>query len=167
MLIGKIINLYNVGDVQGSNVGGIVGYINQKNNEISNCFNVGKISKERDIFQRTGGIAGQIAAGASANINNCYNIAVFSQGNNSNKVGGIVGEISSTVTVTMNKCYYLKQDDIKTAIGNREDDTNQVIACNDISEISATMLNDNINNIEHTDEWKNWKSGEDGYPIFE
>lgn len=154
--------------MQGSVVGGIVGYINQKNNEISNCFNVGKISKESDIFQYCGGIVGQIAAaGSSANINNCYNIAVLSKGHNSNRVGGIVGEITSTVTVTMNKCYYLKQDDIKTAIGDREDDTNQVIACNDISEISATMLNDNINNIEHTDEWKNWKSGEDGYPIFE
>ena len=40
--------------MQGSVVGGIVGYINQKNNEISNCFNVGKISKGSDIFQYCG-----------------------------------------------------------------------------------------------------------------
>ena len=142
-------------------------YINQKNNEISNCFNVGKISKVNDTFQRHGGIVGQITAGANININNCYNIAVFSQGHGTNNVGGIVGEISSTATVTMNKCYYLKQDDIKTAVYGKEDDTNQVVACNAISEISATILNDNINNIEHADEWKKWKIGEEGYPIFE
>ena len=67
----------------------------------------------------------------------------------------------------MNKCYYLKQDDTKTAVADKEDDTNQVVACNDISEISATILNNNVNNIEHTDEWKKWKIGEEGYPIFE
>ena len=42
-----------------------------------------------------------------------------------------------------------------------------MVACNAISEISATILNDNINNIEHEDEWKKWKIGEEGYPIFE
>ena len=107
--------------------------------------------------------------GANININNCYNIAVFSQENGSNKVGGIVGGIgiNGTATVTMNKCYYLKQDDIKTAVGGKEDDINQVVACNAISEITATILNNNINNIEHIDEWRKWKLGEEGYPIFE
>lgn len=70
-------------------------------------------------------------------------------------------------TITMNKCYYLKQGDTKTAIGGKEDDINQVTACSNISEITATILNDNINNIEHTDEWQIWKMGEEGYPIFE
>ena len=153
--------------MQGNILGGILGNVsNMKSNEISNCFNVGKISRVGDTFKVNGGIIGQAIEGATVNINNCYNIAIFNQGHSTNRIGGIVGKIGNG-TVIMNKCYYLKQDDIQTAIGAKKDDLNQVTGCNAISEITATILNDNINNIEHTDEWRNWKKGEDGYPIFE
>lgn len=163
---GKIINSYNMGEVQGySNAGGIVKSIAGNSNEISNCFNVGKVSTEGPYFLTDGGIVGILDSG-SVNINNCYNIAIFSQGHGSNRIGGIVGKHTGG-TLTMNKCYYLKQGDTKTAIGGKEDDINQVTGCNAISEITATILNDNINNIEHTDEWQSWKLGEEGYPVFE
>ncbi len=156
-----------MGEVQGNYSGGIAGNVNNMtDNEISNCFNVGKISKEADRFQISGGIICQIIGGATININNCYNIAILSRGHSSNNIGGIIGIVNNG-TVTMNKCYYLKQDDTKTAIGWREDDVNQVTACDAISEITATILNNNISNIEHMDEWQSWKIGEDGYPIFE
>ncbi len=70
-------------------------------------------------------------------------------------------------TITLNKCYYIKQGDTKYAINGKNDDLNQVTACDEISQITPTILNDNINNIEHTDEWKKWKLGENEYPIFE
>ncbi len=155
-----------MGEAQGAaRTGGIVGLVNGSGNEISNCFNVGKVSSTGTSFLTNGGIVGSLDSG-SININNCYNIAVFSQGHGSNRIGGIVGKHTGG-TLTMNKCYYLKQDDTKTAIGGKEDDINQVTGCNAISEITATILNDNINNIEHTDEWQSWKLGEEGYPVFE
>ena len=131
--------------------------------EISNCFNIGKITKTGDAFKNIGGILGQNIA--NTNINNCYNIATFVQGHSTNSIGGIVGK--NTGTVTLNKCYYLKSEYIAKAVAGVADETGQVTACNEISEITADILNDNINNIEHSDEWKKWKIAEEEYPIFE
>ena len=164
---GKIINSYNMGDVlANTTAGGIAGAITGSGNEISNCFNVGKINTRGTYpyFLKYGGILGNIESGSIA-INNCYNTIVFSQGHSTNRIGGIVG--ASSASITMNKCYYLKQGDTQKAISGTEDDINQVTGCNDISEITATILNDNINNKEHTDEWRKWKMGEEGYPVFE
>lgn len=156
-----------MGEIQGTCAGGITNLVNSNNNnEISNCFNVGKITKEGEMFQNQGGIIGLFRSGI-VNINNCYNIALFTKGHNTNKIGGIIGIIDNNGMATMNKCYYLKQDDTQTAIGDEEDNINQVTACDNISDITATILNNNISNIEHTDEWRNWKMGEEGYPVFE
>lgn len=164
----KIINSYNVGEVKGDCVGGIAALgQNNENYEVSNCFNAGKLVQDGTAFQNVGGICGILGNNTkNANFNNCYNIAVFNQGHSTNHIGGIVGNNESG-TIIMNKCYYLKSNDITTAISGKIDDINQVTACNVISEITATILNDNIINIEHTDEWKKWKMGEDAYPVFE
>lgn len=85
-----------MGEVQGETcAGGIVNgtATQESSNEISNCFNVGKVSVKGETFKTIGGIVGTVSYGPIT-INNCYNIAVLSLDDathNSNKIGGIVG----------------------------------------------------------------------------
>ena len=90
-------------------------------------------------------------------INNSYNIGQSSK--------GIVGPNSGTVTI--NKCYYLKTEKATQVVRGVEDSTLDVVQCTSASEITAEILNANITTITHEDEWKGWKAGEKGYPVFE
>ena len=143
-----------------SNAGGIVYETNSSGVEISNCFNCGKMISSGRISGIAAGILGTNSG--EVTINNCYSIGEVEL-----KTGGGQGIVgSNSGTVTLNKCYYLKTASIPKAIGSTDDDITVVTACTSKDEITADILNDNIDNIEHTDEWKKWKMGEEGYPIF-
>lgn len=163
----KIINCYNTGVLEnveplnGSNLGGIVYQNKSSGVEISNSFNCGKMISPGRFSGIAAGILGTNSG--DVKINNCYSIGEVEL-----KTGGGQGIVgSNSGTVTLNKCYYLKTTSVTKAIGGTDDDTTVVTACTNQNEITADILNDNIDNIEHTDEWKKWKMGEDGYPIFE
>ena len=102
----------------------------------------------------------------NVNINNTYNIGNISRANETttNIKGGIVGKNEGTIT--LNKCYYLLTKDVSQAVHGAEDDIEKVTACKNVEEITPEILNNNIDSIEHEEEWKRWKIGENGYPIF-
>lgn len=97
-------------------------------------------------------------------INNCYSVT---KGINSDvwkkTMGAIIAENSGTVV--FNKCYYVEDEILKTAIGGVQDDEN-VSKYTTKDEITSSILNKNIQEIEHDDEWKEWKDSEEGYPIL-
>ena len=78
-------------------------------------------------------------------------------------MGGIIGYGGSNIT----SCYYLKSKQSLLGVGGTgQDDTTKVTAINNISEITASMLNANIDSIEHEEEWARWIDGPNGYPVF-
>lgn len=96
-------------------------------------------------------------------IYNSYNIGDVSS--DSAALGGITGYTYSGATIL--GCYYLKnKQNILGVAGTGQDDTSKVTAINNISEITAAMLNANIDSIEHEEEWARWVDGPNGYPIF-
>ena len=142
-------NCYNTGNIQGGQAGGILGVNGEL---IENCYNIGDINGRE--------YAGGITRGVTE-IKNCYNIGEIS----GSRVGGIASSISNTAAI--NKCYYLKTEKTTQAVNGIEDSMLDVVQCTSPSEITAEILNANISTIEHEDEWKAWKAGEKGYPVFE
>ena len=80
-------------------------------------------------------------------------------------MGGITGYTYSGATIV--GCYYLKSKQNLLGIGGTsQDNTTKVTGVNNISEITAAILNANIDSIEHGEEWTRWIDGPNGYPIF-
>ena len=95
----KVYNCYNIGNLSGSNVGGIVG--GQRGpREVIECFNTGDITAS----QFGGGI---VSFAKSTTINNCYNTgSVSGIGDPSSYLpaaGGLVGGVQQSCTIT--NCY--------------------------------------------------------------
>ena len=112
-----------------------------------------------------GGILGRNTSDVT--INNSYSIGQLLERDTwGHGFGGIVGSNKGT-SVTINKCYYLKTEKATQAVNGIEDSTLDVVQCTSASEITAEILNANITTITHEDEWKGWKAGEKGYPVFE
>lgn len=105
-----------------------------------------------------GGISGY----NPSKIVNCYNIGAVS-----GTYRGYIMCNSSRSSAALNKCYYLKLEQNLYAVGDTsEDDTTKVTAVTDVSEITAAILNSNIDSIEHEEEWTRWVDGPNGYPVF-
>lgn len=93
---------------------------------------------------------------------NCYNTGAVS----GNAIGFIMFN-SGGSSASLNKCYYLKlKPNILAVGGTSQDETTKVTAVTDVSEITATILNSNIDSIEHEEEWTRWIDGPNGYPVF-
>ena len=95
----KVYNCYNVGNLSGTNVGGIVG--GQRGpREVIECFNTGDITASK-----FGG--GIVSFATSTTINNCYNTGSVSgtgdPGNYWPAAGGLVGANQGTCAIT--NCY--------------------------------------------------------------
>lgn len=68
-----IINCYNSASVTGksSNIGGIVGYIQNDGDSVSNCYNIGNVSTKDSSSTFIGSIVGRRISGTET-INSCY-----------------------------------------------------------------------------------------------
>ena len=55
---------------------------------------------------------------------------------------------------------------VNTAVNGMEDNSKLVTKLDSLSQISAETLNANRTAIQHTDEWREWINGPDGYPIL-
>ena len=173
----KIINCYNVGNIEGkNNSAGIVAQSAGKI-EITNCSNQGNV-KSKTV--RSGGIMAYEYD--EATINNCYNIGdIITEGEmntsvHSKGIGGTyinncynMGELEST-----RKCYAIGDKTIKNCYYNSTV-TGKVEDENSITDISVLDKNEFVNLLnsyknekgQYPTDWKKWKIGEDGYPIFE
>ena len=174
----EISNCYNLGKVEGTGYSsGILGQAAGKV-EITNCFNQGDIKSKS---WTSGGIIGHEYG--ETTINNCYNIgeitteatrvtSACSKGiggtytNNCYNIGKLVSAQRVCYAIgsgTITNCYYNS-----TLVGEVED-TNSI---EDISKLNKNEFVNLLNSYkneegEYPTDWKKWKLGEDGYPIFE
>lgn len=162
----KMINCYNeIEIISGGWAGGLA--CNTGNaTTISNCFNIASTEGSA-----TGRLCGIIANnGGTLNINNSYSIGQHHTRYFNGKVYSIVNVglvCNNDGEINLNKCYYLKTDTINKAVTGMDDEEDKVTALNNESEITAEILNSNIQNIEHTDNWAQWKNTSNGYPILD
>ena len=159
-----IINCYNEGNVIAqvgenafnSNIGsvsagGIVGYVRggKANANIYNSYNIGNITIDN---KKGSGILGGTWAEGLANIENCFNIgnADFGISRNSN-------------ILTVKNVYY-----INTINNTGEAKGAQSLAKEDIyNQNFVNTLNNYIDSKQnYMSNWKKWKLGEQGYPVF-
>ena len=174
---GKISNCYNLGKVEGNNYSaGILGEAAGKV-EITNCFNQGNVISTRVIG--AGIIADEYA---ETIVNNCYNLGDITTTGTivshtaSKGIGGTytnnsynIGKLESTKSCyaigaeIVTNCYY-----DSTLVGKVED-------ANNIKDISNLDKNEFVNLLnayknqegQYPTDWKKWKLGVNGYPIFE
>ena len=162
-----VINCANFGSVISNTrqAGGILGFYNSTTGEVNiyNSYNTGKISGQTNA----GGIIGYIYA--SAKIKNVYNIGLIES--TTKTPGAIIGgALWNNPDNIIQYCYYL--DNVEKGIGQTIPDTTTKYQ-NDIMKSPDFLneLNENIKKIktDGTDisQWRNWVSGEEGYPIFE
>lgn len=128
---------------------GILGYTRGDKADVNiyNSYNIGNISSNKSSC----GIMGGIWAEGSINIENCFNIGEAQI--------GICKSANSS-----NNIYYL---DSASSTGGV---TNAISIAKDelVSEEFINLLNDYIEVGEsYKSNWKKWKLGEEGYPIFE
>lgn len=148
----QIINCYNLGNCSSTagwcKNGGIVGESNVSTIIINNCYNTGNISCTANAYGRKlSGIGDGICS-------NCYNTGIIE--NNYDKFA-----ISGN---TVNNCYYSME--INADMTSIEE--NLV----DISDKNGQQFVDLLNSYRDDTEnypsnWKKWKLGNEGYPIFE
>ena len=106
---GQIVNCFNVGDISGSFfVGGITGLITDSQNSssviVSNCYNIGPVTKYGTGEVYIGGIVGQSSGKI---INNCFNTGLVKANAARFEAGGVVGN-----GIAQN-CYNLGIIDVK------------------------------------------------------
>lgn len=158
----KAINCYNLGTINGSRSGGIIYINNSSNLIISNCFNVGTVK----CSGYDGSMAGILTVNnGNVTINNNYSMTKGINGDTWKKsFGAIIAKNSGSIV--FNRCYYVEDEQLKTAVGGKQDD-DTVSKCTTKEEITITMLNANIQELEHEEEWKSWKESDEGYPILD
>ncbi len=162
-----IVNTYNVGMVNGIyRVGGLIGDLVGTAN-IYNCYQL----KEVTGYMWTGGIIGKISSNSSKVVfRNIYNIGGINC--NSSK-GGIIGTLNSdSININSNNVYYKKENGL-TGIYNKDDSKFNITGYGE-EEWDSNDIVQKLNSGRETQEegidkseWKRWKLGENGYPIFE
>lgn len=176
---GNITDCYNLGNVSSkSHTAGIVGEA-AGILEIINCYNLGNIEG--------GSVAGMIEDNyAGATVNNCYNIGnidMISRWATSNKSKGIggttsknsynLGKVSSIQSdccrvigaETSNNCYYFSASITNEATPIEEGTVN--IDGKSTEEFVELLNSYKDENGVYPENWKKWKVGENGYPVFE
>lgn len=177
---GSIINCYNIGDITGEMganygaVGGIVGVGSTPSLLIYNCFNIGAItSNSTATYASAGGILGNSGQDGTINtIVNVYNTGKVIDANN--ECGGIVGGLwygNLANTATLKNTYYQEDGELLGYGGfasaqGVEKQTSEYMHSEKLVTALNNYIESNTDGIDTT-QWKKWKLGENGYPIFE
>ena len=159
-----IVNTYNLANIKDTRyVGGIIGNVVGKAN-IYNCYHVKDITGNSSV----GGIIG-ITNNNMVTLRNVYAIGEI---NCSSTKGGIVGQIQDSSKIDCDYVYYKKAEDL-VGIYNENDSDFQINGYTEEewnSTQMVTLLNEGRQKQEENinkQEWKTWKLGEEGYPVFE
>ena len=171
----KIYNNYNQGNIKGKEIGGIIGwcsfpaYSDIGTCEIDNCYNVGELQATGIVGGIVGKIGGYAYEDMKIYMNNCYNIGKLSGVTIGGAVGSIInnGHGEKKQYLYVNNVYYLIIISDK-GIGKGNTDEGQINVIENVNSEFVNLLNNYINSEGvYPTEWKKWKLGEDGYPIFE
>ena len=160
----NIVNTYNLANIKDTRyVGEIIGNVVGKAN-IYNCYQVKDITGNSSV----GGIIG-ITNNNMVTLRNVYAIGEI---NCSSTKGGIVGQIQDSSKIDCDYVYYKKAEDL-VGIYNENDSDFQINGYTEEewnSTQMVTLLNEGRQKQEENinkQEWKTWKLGEEGYPVFE
>ena len=174
----KIINCCNIGTSQES---GIVGFVRAGDSNIVNTYNLGKC--KNGITNVLNGGANEQELGLS--IRNCFVRGEVSDAG----ILGEIGKIAKKITLNIENTYCAvnSKNAIIGTIPTNDSDTEKIINIKNVyydenksNNVGATeegITKINIqnnssfvdilnNNIGQNTEWKEWKMGKDGYPIF-
>lgn len=190
----QIINCVNIGNIIGNAflsgsegnyaaTGGIVGRgVSSDETKIYNCYNVGTVHQNREnvyVYANSsaGGIVGNSGRyGTYITIANVYNIGeIYGPMFGSTQYrGGIVGGYwygGSTNQAVVKNAYYLDFEDMTgygkiSSMAGIEEETKEFMYSNNLVNALNEYIDSNPDGLDITD-WKHWKMGEDGYPIFE
>ena len=148
-----------------NSTGGIIGVVqNGIQVDIVNTYNLANIKDTRYV----GGIIG-ITNNNTVTLRNVYAIGEI---NCSSTKGGVVGQIQDSSKIDCDYVYYKKAEDL-VGIYNENDSDFQINGYTEEewnSTQMVTLLNEGRQKQEENinkQEWKTWKLGEEGYPVFE
>ena len=161
----RIINSINYGEVRGSNGGGIIGpvsghtWTSNISVNVENCANFGNI-------YGMGGIVGRQSTTCAKNyitIKNSYNVGEIAGDNIGNVIGKIEYNNGTETKTEFENVYYSNNLDIvggtltsgSTTLKTKEEMHSQAF---------VDLLNQNIGS---NSDWKKWKLGEKGYPVYQ
>ena len=157
-----IINSYNSGKITGKNAGGIVGDQNGINSiiEIKNTYNLGNVVGTN--------VVGILNSNVSIpTVENCYNAGTLEGINSEVSILGmcVPGGQSYIAQGKILNCFFIDTTNVSCIY---------TIAINDSTimsknEIQSQLLVDKLNSykVNNSENWKKWRLGEEGYPIFE
>ncbi len=157
-----IINSYNSGKITGKNAGGIVGDQNGINSiiEIKNTYNLGNVVGTN--------VVGILNSNVSIpTVENCYNAGTLEGTNSEVSILGmcVPGGQSYIAQGKILNCFFIDTTNVSCIY---------TIAINDSTimsknEIQSQLLVDKLNSykVNNSENWKKWRLGEEGYPIFE
>ena len=159
-----IYNCCNIGNIVGYNkggVGGIVGdIVSSEERIISNVYNVGTV--KNDGAYGAGGIIGRIYSCTNVTVDTAFNLGNILGSVNSGAVCGFLWDDSS---INISNFKYVKSlcDNI---VGNG--DNSEYDGAVGVDKLTGEELVEKLNaNAEEHRDWKKWKLGSDGYPVFE
>ena len=169
-------NNSNFGKIEGSGAGGVIGSCNfagytvTGTGYIENCYNIGEVQATGGVGGIVGSIGGYAYEDLKVYLENCYNSGELS----GSTTGGVVGSISNNgwgqkaQYLYVNNVFYLTSV-AERGIGKGNTDDGEI---NAIENINTTEFVNILNNYKHSNgqypiEWKKWKLGEEGYPVFE
>ena len=169
-------NNSNFGKIEGSGAGGVIGSCNfagytvTGTGYIENCYNIGEVQATGGVGGIVGSIGGYAYEDLKVYLDNCYNSGELS----GSTTGGVVGSISNNgwgqkaQYLYVNNVFYLTSV-AERGIGKGNTDDGEI---NAIENINTTEFVNILNNYKDSNgqypiEWKKWKLGEEGYPVFE
>ena len=161
----RIINSINYGEVRGSNGGGIIGpvsghaWTSNISVNVENCANFGNI-------YGMGGIVGRQSTTCAKNyitIKNSYNVGEIAGDNIGNVIGKIDYNNGTETKTEFENVYYTNKPDI---VGGTLTSGSSTLKTKEEmhSQAFVDLLNQNIGS---NSDWKKWKLGEKGYPVYQ
>ena len=161
----RIINSINYGEVRGSNGGGIIGpvsghtWTSNISVNVENCANFGNI-------YGMGGIVGRQSTTCAKNyitIKNSYNVGEIAGDNIGNVIGKIEYNNGTETKTEFENVYYSNNLDI---VGGTLTSGSSTLKTKEKmhSQAFVDLLNQNIGS---NSDWKKWKLGEKGYPVYQ
>ena len=160
-----IYNCYNIGNIMGTSrgTGGIVGDITTADErKIYNVYNLGDVKDNRYGQIGAGGVIGRISSCTNVTVDSAFNLGNILGSVNSGAVCGFLWDDSS---INISNSKYVKSlcDNI---VGNR--DNSGYDGAVGVDKLTGEELVEKLNaNAEEHSDWKKWKLGSDGYPVFE
>lgn len=128
---------------------------------ISNVYNIGNV--KMDGGYGAGGIIGKIHNCTNMTVNSAYNVGLIT--GESKYLGAICAFLRDDSSINISNSKYVKSL-CNNVVGNG--DNSGYAGAVGVDKLTGEELVEKLNaNAEEHSDWKKWKLGSDGYPVFE